>query len=62
MYLWQLFERLALVRVFMYMDNADHTDHKDHAASNKHADHNDHTDPTDPTAAYRIEYHARNFW
>jgi len=59
MYLWQLCERLALVRVFMYMDNADHMDHKDHAASNKHADH---TDPTDPTAAYRIEYHARNFW
>jgi len=59
MYLWQLFERLALVRVFMYMDNADHMDHRDHAASNKHADHND---PTDPTAAYRIEYHARNFW
>ena len=56
MYLWQLCERLALVRVFMYMD---HLDHKDHAASNKHADH---TDPTDPTAAYRIEYHARNFW
>jgi len=62
MYLWQLFERLALVRVFMYMDNADHMDHKDHAASNKHADHTDHTDHTDPTAAYRIEYHARNFW
>jgi len=59
MYLWQLFERLALVRVFMYMDNADHMDHKDHAASNKHADHTDHTDHT---AAYRIEYHARNFW
>ena len=59
MYLWQLCERLALVRVFMYMDNADRRDHKDHAASNKHADPTDHTDPT---AAYRIEYHARNFW
>jgi len=56
MYLWQLCERLALVGVFMYMDNADHMNHTDHAASNKHADH------TDPTAAYRIEYHARNFW
>jgi len=62
MYLWQLCERLALVRVFMYMDNADHMDHNNHAASDKHADHNDLTDPTDPTAIYRIEYHARNFW
>jgi len=59
MYLWQLCERLALVRVFMYMDNADHMDHNNHAASDKHADHNDHTDHT---AVYRREYPARNFW